>query len=420
MRRRIPPDNRDVARRFRHLAPERLQIRQGGGWLALFGLPFFLAGIFMMLVVIGVVPISNGGEQTAVTWIVLAVLSVPFTAVGAALTFGRSWIIVDSSQRTVVKQWGLLVPMHQRAHRLDGYTAVILGFVPGDSDTSESFPLALKARTGADLPLCSFSTYPESWECAAAVAQHLRIDIEDATTDHPVSVSPDTPGLSPRRSRDRIEAGVVSRPAGARSEVHREADQVRIVIPHPRTHPIVLVFMLIPLAVPVFGVPMLLDFFRHTNTPGAIGWVFIGFLTLFFGILPGMTVVNGLLRERRGSTTVLISRQGLQLLERGAWRTRTLASFARADIVDVDYSTRDSALASSRRATEQQVLQSGRWTATDVGPRTERVLAAVSRFVKGRGLTVKTRRGLTMFGAGLDDDETQYLHSVIRQELERN
>ena len=45
-----------------------------------------------------------------------------------------------------------------------------------------------------------------------------------------------------------------------------------------------------------------------------------------------------------------------------------------------------------------------------VGQRSERLLAWLATFAKGRGLTVKTRTGLTAFGAGLEDDEIRYLH----------
>jgi hypothetical protein len=177
-------------------------------------------------------------------------------------------------------------------------------------------------------------------------------------------------------------------------------------------------FVLIPIAIPLFLVPALVPFFRQTQTPDAIGWIFIAFLTVCFGVLPLLTVVNGLLRSRRGATIVEISPEGVRVLERGAWRTRTLASLDAADIVDVDYSTQESAVAAARHAADQQVLQSGRSTPATLGPRTERLLAAIVRSTRGRGLTVKARHGLTTFGAGLEDEEVRYLHSVIRRALD--
>ena len=123
------------------VTPDRLQIREGGGCLSVFGIPFF------------------GG-----------------------LAFGRSWTTIDRAQREVLKQWGLLVPLRRQSIPLEGYTAVTLGFVQGDSDSADTFPLTLKARSGADLPLCSLTQYAKARECARAIAEHLHMQIEVAAT----------------------------------------------------------------------------------------------------------------------------------------------------------------------------------------------------------------------------------------------
>ena len=52
-----------------------------------------------------------------------------------------------------------------------------------------------------------------------------------------------------------------------------------------------------------------------------------------------------------------------------------------------------------------------------VGQRSERLLGWLAQFAKGHGLTVKTRTGLTSFGAGLEDEEIRYLHDVVRRAL---
>jgi hypothetical protein len=41
----------------------------------------------------------------------------------------------------------------------------------------------------------------------------------------------------------------------------------------------------------------------------------------------------------------------------------------------------------------------------------------LSAFIKGQGIIVKTRKGLTTFGEGLSDDEIRYLHGVIERTL---
>ena len=347
-----------------------------------FGAPFFAAGIFMMLTVMGIVPISNADEQAAYVWILLIVLSVAFTTVGGALVFGRRWTTIDRAQRAVIRQWGLLVPLHEQITRFDGYTAVRLGFVESDSDSADRFPVALKATAGAEMPLADFTSYPEARKCVRMLAEHLRLEVEDASTDRPTRSAASQFDI-PLQERLRQEgvSEAASRPPNARSRVTRDRDQVTIVIPSRPMRALVLVAGLIPLAIPLVLGPPLATFFRESNTPGPVGWAFLTFLTVCFGILPSLAIVGAFLRSRRGATIVEASPHRLRILERGAWRTSTVASHDAADILDVDDRSGESGFAS------------------------------------GRGLTVKTRTGLTTIGKGLDNEEVRYLHSVIGKAL---
>jgi hypothetical protein len=101
----------------------------------------------------------------------------------------------------------------------------------------------------------------------------------------------------------------------------------------------------------------------------------------------------------------------------GRTATRITASFDASDILDVDYTSRESAIASATRAAEQKIMQSYPDHAETAGPRVERLVAALTRFVRNKGLTIKTRKGLTTVGQGLDDEEIRYLHSLIRRAL---
>jgi hypothetical protein len=409
-----------MSRPIQLVTPDRLQIREGGGCMSVFGLPFFAAGIFLILAITGVIPMSNASELPAFAVPLIVLMGIVFTCVGGTLVFGRMWTTIDRSQRAVIKQWGLLVPMRERILPLHGHTAVRLGFVEGDSDSADQFPVALKAQAGADLQLRSFTAYADARACARAVAEHLRLELEDASTDHEVRLQPGEidVSLQERLRRDGAthEDGVP--PSGARSRVTRDSGQVTIVIPTRRRHVLVLAAGLIPIALALYIGPPLATFFRQSRTPDPVAWAFLGFLALFFGVLPLMTIVNGFVRSRRGATIVEASRKGVRIRERGAWTTRTVESFDAPDILDVDYSSRESTHASAQRAAEQQVLKSYPSSSpASASPRVERIVATLSRFAKGRGVTIKTRIGLTTFGKGLDDAEIRYLHSVVRRAL---
>jgi hypothetical protein len=206
-----------VTRPFHHDAPDRLKIREGGGWISMFGLPFFSAGIFMLLAVTAIIPVSNSGDMPPWGWFAL-------TGMGPGVHRGRcrvrirsSLTTLDVTRRLVIKQWGLLIPLRERTYPLNAYSAVTLGFVRGDSDTADKFPVGLAAQTGSHLALCSFTTYANARAYAIAAARHLHLVIEDSTTDHHTRV---TPADAERALRERLIGFgqvLVAQPVGARS-----------------------------------------------------------------------------------------------------------------------------------------------------------------------------------------------------------
>jgi hypothetical protein len=183
-------------------------------------------------------------------------------------------------------------------------------------------------------------------------------------------------------------------------------------------HPAAVAAGLIPVVIVLVWLRPFSLFFRETRTPDPVAWAFLGFLIACFVLLPTVIALLGFLRSRRGATLVTVSTEGIVIESRGVWRTHTTASHAASEILDVDFSTTHSATASARQAAREAVGSAGSVSGTPViGPRTERWLVALSRFAKGRGITVKARGGLTTFGQGLDDEEIRYLHAIVRRAL---
>ncbi len=401
-------------------SPDALRIREGGGCLGVFGLPFLGAGVFLALVTVGVVPLSNASTVPFYTWPLLALMGAAFTGVGGWLALGRSWITIDRVERRVRRQWGLLVPMREELLPCHDATVVSLGLIPGDSDSADRFPVALTRPGGADLRLASFTDYGKARDCARAVAEHLELDLEDASSDHTTRLRPSEAALS-FQERQRVRAPgtqAVPAPPNPWCQVHRDAGETVIVIPARRPHIVALLAGLAPVAVLAFVGPPLSEFFDRTHTPPPVGWIFLGFMTLVLGVLPLVSVVNAFRRAVRGATIVTVSRaRGLRIQQRGAWRTHTTAAIDAADVLDVDFSVRESALAAARRATEQEVQRLRQDASTPVSPRVERILRALGRFATAKGVIVKGRRGIETFGQGLADEEVRYLADVVTRAL---
>jgi hypothetical protein len=400
---------------------DRLRIREGGGCLSVFGLPFFAAGVFLCLVAAGAIPMSNAADVRGLTLSLVMLMGVLFTAVGSWLVFGRSWTTLDGTRRTIAKQWGLLVAMRGETHALNDAVAVVVTFDEGDSDTSDKFPVRIRRQSGSTHLLSTANDYAGAMKLATAAARVLHLNIEDASTDHRTTLTTVEVELSVNerawRGHDRIREPA-SRPAATRVEVTDEAGHTRIVVPH-KPQPAVLLVVTLAFAVfPLWFVAPLATFFRNTKTPDAVGLVFLGFLTFFFGVLPALIVLNGYLRGRRGATIVTVSADRLVVEQRGAWRTTATASLAASDIFDVDYSTSTSLATAARRAGEEAYADArGTPPAGAIGPRTERILNRLTAFAKGRGVTVKSRSGLTNFGRELSDAEIRYLYSLVWQRL---
>jgi len=399
------------------VSPGRLEIREGGGCLALFGLPFFLTGIFMILTSFGIVTMRSDGE--AVTRAAAFGLGVVFTFVGALLVFGRGITSIDVGQHVVTKQWRVLLPVRRWTYQLGDYTTVTLAFVRGDSDSADKYPIGLKGTTVAPLPLCRPTQYAEARQCAAAVARHLGLDIEDTSTDHPARVtSSEVDATLQDRLRATTTAAAPARPSVMASDVSDGGGSLRITIPMPPLHPVLAIGGLFPAAVAT-GILAWLGFFSTPRPLALIEWIFFSLLFVGFGVLPAASVVSRWLRSRVGRTIVTVTPQELRVQARGIFRTRTVTTVSASEILDVDYSTKESMMISARRNAEAETATMRKIpsSAATSGPSTEWVFGVLSWFLKGKGIIVKTRTGLTTFGEGLADDEIQYLHAIVRRAL---
>ncbi len=104
--------------------PDRYAVKRGGGCLMLFGLPFFAAGVAVIVLgVLGKMTSESGGPPPLVFIIPFGLI---FASVGAALMFGRAGIVIDKRSGTVTKWWGLLVPFKSTTFPIDKVKAVTI------------------------------------------------------------------------------------------------------------------------------------------------------------------------------------------------------------------------------------------------------------------------------------------------------
>jgi hypothetical protein len=404
---------------FKQTATDRLELKKGGGCIGCFGVPFFLSGLFTILLSLQIVHVSNAAEIPWWGWVMMLFMGLAFTAVGGGLIFGRNWISINKTTRRIWIAWGLLKPMKGVMYELDNYHAVVLKYDAGDSDRAESYPVVLKSESGSkELPLCSSSTYNVSLEQAVLLSGFMHLPLEDCTTDHVCEITPESLEANQKPVLQEKAPEISAQPEVMRCEITSDDNNLQIRIPGPAFSPLQLVGLLIPAAILVFFVLPFLTFFTRSNTPLYVQIFFGGFFGLFMIVLPVLQVLKSIVRSKSISTIVNVSKEGITLEQITLFR-KTYLKIPLNSILGIDYSTRESAIASgwkSMDTNDKRYMQSGGVSAP-ANP--SKWMSWLEKLSRSKGIIIKSKLGLHSFGAGLPDAEVYHLYTLVRSYLKQ-
>ena len=388
-----------VTSKVKALDQDHLEIRDGGGCLMLFGLPFALGGVLMILAALGKLP---GGEPVSEPNVMLG-MSLAFLLPGLGMMGGRKWTVLDLAQGVVSMRWGWFVPIGNQVRPLSDFCGVVMRFSissgSGDSGSAEEYPVALKAVQGKDLPLCTMATYADALRRAKEFAAFLRYPLLDDTTQHEQVIAPEHLGESFQTQlvAEEATAPAVAPPPELRSQVSVVGDAVQIRIPGRGFPPVlrllvgaVVVFILL------FEIPFLSPLLSIAHDSGMARLFFGGFMLL--SILGPLIVLGAVFyRMFYSRTTVTVNSQGIVIANQ-AIVGKTTRTIPAADILGLDY--------------KQAAV-----TPSDSANTSSSAVYWIGTLLSSGGITVKTTAGLQSFGAGLSDEETLYLFALIKEAL---
>ena len=212
-----------------------LEIRNGGGCIAVFGFPFLLAGLFIMQIPLGMIPV-NGSPGVPSSLFFLPFGAV-FALVGALLVFGRSGIILDRARGRVIQWYGLLVPMKRNEYLLDSVDQVEMNFSPGDSDSPATWPITLSGRSIAkSLSIVQPASFAEARKVAEELSRFLRKPLMDSSTGEKIIRDFDHLNES-YRDRIRRKSETINtlspEPVHKRSRIEHTSEGMTITIAEP-------------------------------------------------------------------------------------------------------------------------------------------------------------------------------------------
>jgi hypothetical protein len=156
--------------------------------------------------------------------------------VGGGLMLGRKWLTLDFGSGSLVRSRGLLIPMQSEERHFSEFSAVVIAFQAGDSDSADRYPVRLRALTGKDFDISSPTQFAESRKLAEYLSRAVRLPLADAITDHE-TIAPPERAADPLRERLRSAGPQEERampPSGMRSEVSTSRGYASIVIPVAR------------------------------------------------------------------------------------------------------------------------------------------------------------------------------------------
>ena len=383
---------------FVQTADHLLEMKTGGGCLSLFGLPFFGAGLFMLLITLRVIPLSNADEMKWWTWLVLAGMGLIFSAVGGALVFGRTWHTLDRRQMRAWIAKGLLKPMRTSSYDLHLFNEVALRYEKGDSDTADKYPLVLiSSKNQPELVLLNASSYGQARSQAILIGEFLGFEVTDLSSLVPQPLQNDPgPIQTSARPKPPFQPGF---------ELRESQEEVYIAVHGKGISRAKLGCGFIPLLMFLIFAWNFLGILWSPGTPVFVRLFFLGFLGLFFVLLPLLELLKALRRRGKPIQELRIGKAGLELGDPAAKQTLKLGW---EDVFGVDYLSLEASLQTSDKRYHQ------------IDP--EKLpdwLKRLSRTTGSRGLVIKAQDGLHYFGTGLSDEELVYLNVVVNEALAR-
>ncbi|MBK1880270.1 hypothetical protein [Pelagicoccus mobilis] len=202
----------------------------GGGALALFGLPFAIAGLAVMFG-----PLFSSTSD-APLYFHLPFGSV-FFLVGSAFIFGRYRISVDKRQGEVTRQWSLLIPVKTKTQSLDGENGVrITHEIRKSKNSSYSvYPVSLQLTGDDDIEFESSRSLQKARRLGEELAKFLQTSLTDASQGSTSTRQADELDLNlkQRLQSGRIEADIPPPPNRLLSKIEFDGDRLKVEIPPP-------------------------------------------------------------------------------------------------------------------------------------------------------------------------------------------
>ena len=396
-----------------------LEIRRGGGCISIFGLPFLLAGLFIMQIPLGIIPMED--SPGAIPSIIIVLFGSIFAAVGTCLVFGRSGIIIDRGRGRVLQWYGLLVPMKRTEYMLDSIRQVEMSFSRGDSDSAATWQVKLSGEEIAKpISVLQPTNFTEARQLAEELSRFLRKPLVDSSTGESVTRDPEHLDES-YRDRVRRTGEAVSvlppEPSTMRSRVERTGDGVIVHISGQAKSgiyyiPVFFSLVFAGIVVWFFLLPII-----ASPMPGFIRYVFLSFISLFFIAGPVISVLLRVFRLKKEFERIIITKDVLRVeaLKQGKHATTEIPV---SELEDLVAPTLREVMNNTETPGMKKVSlgDTGTPRMPDGRPMPSFMLSLI-KMVGSKGIIARSDKAVVEFASGLDEAEIAWIFALIRKTI---
>jgi hypothetical protein len=372
----LPDSNQNV---WRH--------QTGGGATSLFGLPFFLVGVGV--IVLTFIPQEARGGDALPFYFGIPFGAI-FAAVGGAILFGRTELIIDRGEGTVFKNWKLLSKTVYEQHReLTEFDRIRLNSEIRQSKNSSYtvYPIKLEGAEAEAFSISEGRAKNKARSQAESLAKFLSLPIHDEISGS-VRVR-DADSLN-QSIREKFKSGTETNeipdpPAIMKSRVDYDGYNLQVQIP-PLGFNVgfLIAFAAIALFELIFIFSFAIPFFRNFEADSSALMFLIVFGFFFLGI-PTFILLALLGNAFLANQSVSVSNQSLSVSKGWPWKKSATLETSRIEELVIGAKSRSQGNPKS-----------------------------IATIGFGKEIQAISDDATLSFGSGLSDEELIYLHALAK------
>jgi hypothetical protein len=401
---------------FKKIAPDIIEYRGGGGCLSLFGLPFLVAGLYIMQIPTGFIPVEGDSPP----WYFLVPFGFVFAAAGFAMVFGRNGTTIDLRKRKILQWWGLLVPFKRNTHSLDLFNTVRLSKESGDSDSSDTYPIYLEgSNTGNRLKINASTDYQTAKYSAEELSRFLNFTMDDDTSTVIITRKPGELNESLRqrmRKNGQVSNSLPRKPTEMLSKIQQTSEGYVIEIPWTNQKKSGMLHLIINIIVAGFIIYFFLLPILTLPMPDIIRYIFIGFILLVFILVPIISTLLKLRKKKTCHTRITLTSVCLKI-EDCSRRRKSITEIPIEELEELVLPTDKQTLKRPNHSGKEKDIHIGETGMPRMvnGRKVPKLVYKLMKSVPHPGITVCSRNQQLTIGEGLLMEELVYLHAFIRK-----